>query len=563
MNEKATPSRADAPDAVKPVLAAAREQLSRLRGGALLIGVEDYRAYDGTGGKDLPAGRNDVLAYWKVCRRLGFTHIRALTSPVLTEDDLVRAELELVPELSPGETADQVRARVKRWLSKEEPAAPRLEGETAEEVAGAVQRWVSSLQQEPGDLTVSLREATSAAMKEGVRWLSKGLVFAVKLSWGDWQLQEEWASLPGIMTYSGHGAQQDGDLALCPTDTGPALQNAVSFSELRGIFDEVDRIPGGKHPTDNLTILLDCCFAAASDPAGKAQRGTSLGAGGASPGKVPVAKKEIGSRVFCASGRDEQSYQAMLGGHWHGAFTWAVTVALEQWQIKEEGQFKRSTMSHAELLFRARMLLQALSFRQHPILVDELGNLPVFHHGSADGAEASERPDAKRPGVQIDPSGDHDFTIYNIYDKLAPDAQLFATLVVVRANISVGDFQWSTNTEYWKVYRAFDTSTMTSLNLERKGSKSPPWNNPNDSDFTFPRSGAWTDTNETPDLSDVKFGLTAKVTTSPVTARIKWHHDQKYNVFQGVSVSPGIQSVDYNLGREGLALRYSALNTYP
>src|SRR6185369_8267714 len=144
---------------------AARATLSQLRGGALLIGVEDYKAFDGTGKKDLPAGRNDVLAYWKVCRRLGFTHIRALTSPALTEEEIVRAELELVPELSPGETAAQIKERVKRWLAKKEPAAPALAGETAEEIAAALQRWVESVRQEPGDLTVSLREATSAELK--------------------------------------------------------------------------------------------------------------------------------------------------------------------------------------------------------------------------------------------------------------------------------------------------------------------------------------------------------------------------------------------------------------
>lgn len=560
MNEKATPAPTDAPHAVLPVLAAAREQFSRLRGGALLIGVEDYRAHDPTGGKDLPAGRNDVLAFWKVCRRLGYTHIRVLTTPVLTEDDLVRAELELVPELSPGETADQVRARVKRWLSKEQPAAPQLTGETAEDVVSAVQQWVSSLRQEPGDLTVVLREATSSEMEAGVRWLSRGLVCTVRLSWGNWQLQEDWESLPGIMTYSGHGAQKDGDLALCPADTGPALQNAVSFSRLRAIFDEHEGLPGGKHPTDNLTVVLDCCFAASSDPIGKAQRGTSLTAGGSSPGMVPVAKKEIGSRVFCASGRDEQSYQAMLGGHWHGAFTWALTVALEQWQIKEHGQFKRSTMSHAELLFRSRMLLQALSFQQHPILVDELGNLPVFHHGPADGDRTSARPDAKRPGVQLDPSGDHAYTVYTLQDW---ERTVFAEIVVVKGGIG----SWAADKEYWKVHRALDTSTVQ-LELKRNGVSSLDgllWSQPSPgtATFTFPQRGDWraTSANEYPDLTNGSdFGLTARITAS--TAAIKWYQNVSSNLFGGAP-----SSVIYTLQSQSAQNRISfnrvASNSHP
>ncbi|MDC0683890.1 caspase family protein [Sorangium atrum] len=464
MIEKDTAVHPGLPDAVKPALAAAREVVSRLRGGALLVGVEDYKAHDATGGKDLLAGRNDVLAYWKVCRRLGFTHIRVLTSPALTEDEIVRAELELVPELSPGETEDQVKARVRRWLANEEATArAEIRGETADEVADAVARWLESVRQEPDALSVVLREATSSELKEGARWLARGLIIRLKLSWGDFQVDEAWMTLPGIMTYSGHGAQVEGDLALCPTDTGPGLENAVPFTDLRGIFDEDDGAAFGKRSTDNLTVILDCCFAAASDPTGKAERAATLTQAGSASANAPRANKEIGSRVFCASSRDEPSYQAMLGGHWHGAFTWAITVALEQWKIKEDGQFRRSTMSHTELLFRSRMLLQALSFRQHPILVDELGSLPVFHHGPPDGAATSARPDAARTGGQLDPSVKlaNSYVEYVMKDKITK-AVLAKVLVT---NTSVQD-NWTPNAEHWNITGARLDSTAYTGGIE-------------------------------------------------------------------------------------------------
>ncbi|WP_438030749.1 caspase family protein [Sorangium sp. So ce233] len=473
MTKTDSPVERDAPSAVKPVLAAAREQISRLRGGALLIGVEQYPNLTD---KDLPAGRNDVLAFWKVCRRLGYTQIRALSSPALTEDDLVRAELELAPELSPGETREEVEARVRRWLSRKEPApTPEFTGETAAEVAERVQEWLSSMRREPGDLEVILGEATSDEMKRGAAWLARGLVTNVKLTWGAWEIDEDWMALPGLMTYSGHGAQRDGDLVLCPADTGRALEDAVSFSELHALFNPALDRPGRKRPSDNLTIVLDCCFAAATGPTGNAQRVPTLTAAGPSRGATPLATKEIGSRVFCASGRDEPSYQAMLGGHWHGAFTWALTVALEQWKIQQDGQFKRSTMSHAELLFRARMLLQALSFRQHPILVDELGNLPVFHHGASDGDATSPVPDAERPGGQIDPTGDRDYAYY----RILANGELLLEIIAARTGSPQGGFM--KGKEYWKIrdgLAQIDTNQASSIKVVKRGRMWSDGNNP-------------------------------------------------------------------------------------
>src|SRR5262245_53040120 len=143
-------------------LEAFKAKIAAVGGVALLIGVEDYRSHSPDGSKDLPAGRNDVLACWKVCRRLGYKpeHIRVLTSPKLTAQDLVWAESELSRERSPSEPEEEVEARVLGWLSGEQPQ-------------------------------VVLGEATRDAIMQGVEWLAQRLVATVKLQWESWKLEKE------------------------------------------------------------------------------------------------------------------------------------------------------------------------------------------------------------------------------------------------------------------------------------------------------------------------------------------------------------------------------------
>jgi hypothetical protein len=64
-------------------------------GYALLIGVDDYSAYDASvglakGTSDLPGGLNDVRAFWRICLDLGIQpeNIRVLTSPALKPGEL-------------------------------------------------------------------------------------------------------------------------------------------------------------------------------------------------------------------------------------------------------------------------------------------------------------------------------------------------------------------------------------------------------------------------------------------------------------------------------------------
>src|SRR5262249_24245822 len=64
-------------------------------GYAVLIGVDDYSVYDASvsnpkGSSSLSRSRNDVRAFFRLCRQLGFAaeNIRVLTSPKLRANEL-------------------------------------------------------------------------------------------------------------------------------------------------------------------------------------------------------------------------------------------------------------------------------------------------------------------------------------------------------------------------------------------------------------------------------------------------------------------------------------------
>lgn len=373
------------------------ETATPMLGHALLVGVEDYRAYDPSGKRNLLSGRNDVLAFWKVCRKLRYEpqNILLLTSPMLTEDDLFWAERELAPILHEGKTNDEIRDLVRGWLSGDPPAP----GETEESFRRRFEKWTSERASSGAPARVFRGEATSWAVRQGAGWLAASLI--VNPGLGLFPIPG--ISLPGFFSYSGHGATKNGKLALCPSDVTSDLGGALLLEDMGKIFGGMDlEQRDDVRPTDDLTIVLDCCFAGAGDAAGGAQRVSGLGTS-SGEGAHP---SEIGNRVFCAAGPHEQACQAMLGGYWYGAFTWALTVALEQWTMEPEGLSWMSRVSHTELLFRARMLLKALSFRQHPMLLDGggIGNEPVFRHGRGGREKARPAPDENRPGVQLDPN---------------------------------------------------------------------------------------------------------------------------------------------------------------
>lgn len=387
---------------------------TKRRARALLIGVEKYENLGPE--KQLRAGRNDVLAFWKVCRRLGFApeNIRMLTSPKLEVEDITWAEQELRTELPEytGKSDDDIAARVASWFPPNDKAK------------------------------VCLDEATRDNIMAGVGWLAER------------RENSNEKPVDRILTYSGHGARiEENDktvLALCPSDlVEDQSKTYLSIDAFKEALKDVD---------DNMTVVLDCCFAqnagARGVPRGAHQVATL--ALGASNVPVTIDASDNGPRVFCASGPTESSYQAMLGGYWYSAFTWAFTVALEQWRIVSGGgNTRHSTVSHTELLFRARMLLEALSFPQHPVLLDQRNNMPVF--GQVDSEEAIAEPNRDQRNGQLDPScydGTGHFVEYMFYDGAENSHKWVAHVIATSAHFSESQKErtgMEAGVEYWKI----------------------------------------------------------------------------------------------------------------
>lgn len=361
---------------------------------ALLIGIDDYSAYDASTGKakgtsDLAAGKNDVAACYRMCRALGIRpeNIRVLTSPKLTPADLEAA----VKPMTPGYVGEATNAEIQAQLA-----------------------WLaSSLEHAPGDADAPV----------------------------------------GLLSYSGHGDFADGHLALCPTDVrvqtgapaGADLAGVLGFPQLQAI---VSRARGA---AEALTVVLDCCHAGAASASATSRRpGRTSLTGRTRTAKGPVV--QIGERMLMASAPGETAYQAKFDGQDHGALTWALRVVTDQYRILSEGDVDQFTIAHGDLRNRAQKLLDALSFPQSIQLVGPPGidRLCFFHRGGdspAEAAKAASAPDRARHPIQLDPttltSG------YRLYTWLSGTAIVAQCLVAKDAKTYTGKNSYSAGVEYW------------------------------------------------------------------------------------------------------------------
>lgn len=366
---------------------------------ALLIGINDYSAYDASakkapGTSDLPAGRNDVGAFYRMCRALGVPHanIRILTSP----------------KLSPGDLG------------------------------------------EPGEvLQASFGEATAAGIREGLGWLASQLAHAP----GDPRPPV------GLLTYSGHGDFVAGHLALCPSDVrqgaGPDLEGALGYPEIQSILRAA---PGAEAA---LTVVLDCCHAgAAATPSGAKRRAGASLSGRTRP---PTSElHQLGARMLMAAAPGQLAYQSVFDGNAHGALSWALNVVAEQWLVEAEGDADHYTITHGALRDRADALLSALGFAQRVVLhPPAVAPVLFFHRGAADAGDVEAKaPDRKRAGIQINPDwlppdwglgagSPPDWLIFELTN--AANAVIGQVLVVAREGTNAVSLGYEAGTEYWNV----------------------------------------------------------------------------------------------------------------
>lgn len=447
---------------------------------ALLVGIDDYSAYDASAGNpagtsDLPAGKNDVRAAYRLCRALGIEaeNIHVLTSPKL-------AAGELGPGVVPGYAGEATRA----------------------EIAAQVAWLAKALSHEPGA--------------------------------GDAPV--------GLLAYSGHGDFLDGHLALCPSDVravkGAApsadLENVIGFPEIRATLA---RSSGA---SENLTVLLDCCHAAAA-------AGSRPGARAALTGRKRTAAGPVtypGDRMLMAAAPGEISHQSVFCGEAHGALTWAATVVADQWRVISEGGTDRLTITYGELRARAQRLLDALSIPQQLALVGPPGveELPFFHRGAADrGDGAAAAPDRGRPGVQLNPDTNKAYALYKLYvEYKRGDASYHHTcyaLSTASAPPAGSTFTYAAQKEYWQVTSEFAHAFNSTADSDRRvtiSSVSDSWGS------TDPLSG-------TTDLVDTNSGELWTSTAPSDVSWLYWSTSANNQVIAAVGLAMSLDSTGKKL----------------
>jgi hypothetical protein len=196
---------------------------------------------------------------------------------------------------------------------------------------------------------VRVEEATRENILKGVAWLAQAVGHG--------------EGRTGLLTFSGHGDVADHDLALCPSDVAPSRDGApsqlIDFATLKQILGDAE----------DLTIVLDCCFAGTPEH----HRSVLSLARGPVPSSIARSlsgeRSPLGGRLLTASKVEQLAHQAVFGGRYHGAFTWALTSALLQWRRIPHGHTVRLGVSYATLRDTAEKLLAALSHEQQPALV--------------------------------------------------------------------------------------------------------------------------------------------------------------------------------------------------
>ena len=333
----------------------------------------------------------------------------------------------------------------------------------------------------PGAGPENVAPATEAEILAKTAWLAEHL--AAPRDGGD--------RPTGLFTYSGHGDWLPGKgLVLCPADvaaTGDAdLVHAVPFHALNELL-------GRGVAAENLTVVLDTCHSGAVGAAGAGDRLTHrrLGSltGRAPAGHVP-ALEQLAGRVLVGARPDQVAYQAVVDGQFRGVFSWALTVAMEQWRVTPEGSGVRLDVSYGKLVETARRVLSALWFEQTPELHGPAGlaDLAVFHacrEGCLAGhpGDTTVVPNGVFKAAELDPGVDN----YLIYTITQGGTQIGQVLVT-----STEGGGYGAATEYWYMTAGISSRSAVTITPGTSQSWTTPPSGLGTLSFKMANSTSWT-----------------------------------------------------------------------
>lgn len=263
----------------------------------------------------------------------------------------------------------------------------------------------------PSAAQIKTGAATHEEITSAIAWILK-------------QLAE--GNATGLLTFSGHGINDQGRLLLCPSDTTQSLDNVIDVFALSQTI-------AGTNGAKNLTLVIDGCH---SQVGRSRQESISAHLNAKLDGMAIPEGVGVAERVLSACAKDQVSVSARFLGKPMGAFTWALTSTLGQWKVVREGDVVRSTISYGDLVSRSRGLLSSLSFTQEPVLSgpDGVALLGFLCLGNTPQPNAtSSTPNAKNATRQID-AGTLSWRLYQVYYTASlgnKSPQLFGQIIAV------------------------------------------------------------------------------------------------------------------------------------
>jgi hypothetical protein len=139
-------------------------------------------------------------------------------------------------------------------------------------------------------------------------------------------------------------------------------------------------------------------------------------------------------------------------------------------------------------LSRVRMLLDTLSFPQHPVLLGPVSDRPVFGHGD-DTEETAPGPNAPRGSGQIDPS-QYGFAEYQFCEVVNGQEMVLATVVATNKTDEWQNTGMVRRVEYWKIENGSSLDTLRKSSIKVKQTKAKEWNGVNEGRPSFNAASA-------------------------------------------------------------------------
>lgn len=273
---------------------------------ALLIGVDDYKALDGTtDANDLKGSRNDVLLLARYCLtvlRMPIENIRMLTSPKFDDKEL---------------------------------------NELIEALQGEVRLDLVQLQNARGG-------ALESDVTLGVGWL----------------LENTKDADTALLSFSGHGSWSNTlGPVLCLADTerdpttGEVVNGVLPLGDLKRRIERADA-------RSRVIALLDCCHVTGPATHRRFQTTGIPNTVTAKDMEDDDQDFNVSDRVLLAAQPGQLAHQMLLGMNWHGALTFALVTTAERW-LATNGA---SHGSYEHVWPRANQVVTALEVPQAPMI---------------------------------------------------------------------------------------------------------------------------------------------------------------------------------------------------